>query len=109
MARIEDEAALPWQPVRPQFTQGVFGKTLLDGATRIVLTRVAPGGSFAEHADSYDHLFYILEGVGLVAVADREFPVAPGSIVRVVAGERHGYRNSGSDDLLLISVNIPRS
>jgi len=109
MAEIKDQASLPWQPVRPQLARGIFGKTLLDGATRIVLTRVAPGGRFAGHEDAYDHLFYILEGAGLVVVAGQEFPVTPGSIVRVAAGERHGYRNNGPADLLLISVNLPHS
>ena len=107
MARIQNQAFLPWQPVRPELAREIFGKTLLDGATRMVLTRVAPGGGFAPHEDSYDHLFYVLEGSGLVSADDYEYSVGPGSIVHIAAGERHGYSNSGPDELLLISVNLP--
>jgi mannose-6-phosphate isomerase-like protein (cupin superfamily) len=62
-----------WQPVRPQLTRGVFGKTIFDGDVKVVLSRVEPGGKFAVHRDDYAHVFYFLSGVGTVTVADSRF------------------------------------
>lgn len=107
MDRFVEAASLEWRPVRPDVARGVFGRTLLDGGTKVVLTRVVPGGSFAPHRDGYGHLFYILEGTGIVGVGAEEHQAKPGLAVHVATGEEHWYRNTGGSDLLLISVNIP--
>jgi len=106
MDRFVEADSLEWRPVRPDVARGVFGRTLLDAGTRMVLTRVEPGGSFAPHCDGYGHLFYFLGGSGVVGVGGEETPAMAGLVVRVAAGEEHWYRNTGSDDLMLISVNI---
>ncbi len=98
---------IPWEPVRPDVATGVAGRTLLADGVRIVLTRVAPGGGFAAHRDAYGHLLQVLAGTGVVGLAGREYPAGPGLVVRIDAGEEHYYRNTGSDDLTLLSVNIP--
>ncbi len=105
MVRSFSTENLEWKPVRPDITRGVQGKTLLEGATKIVLTRVGPGGRFAPHRDEYGHLFYFLSGRGKVLVEQREFEAVPGLIIEISAGEEHAYENSGKDDLILISVN----
>lgn len=107
MDRFIEIESLAWQPVRPDVAQGVFGRTILDGGTKMVVTRVEPGGSFAPHRDSYGHLFYFLAGSGVVGAGKEETPAKPGLVVRVAAGEMHWYRNTGIEDLVLISVNIP--
>ena len=98
---------LDWQPVRPALTTGVFGRTLLDADTKMVLTRVEPGGEFAAHVDPYGHLFYVLEGSGLALSGGGEYRLRPGLVLQIAAGEEHCYRNTGADTLLLISVNLP--
>jgi quercetin dioxygenase-like cupin family protein len=103
---LEDDS-LAWQPVRPEITEGVSGKVLLAGPTRAVLTRVAPGGRFAPHRDPYAHLFYVLTGTAEVAAGEERRRVGPGSVVRIAAGEFHGYENSGMEELLLLSLNLP--
>lgn len=107
MADFLDVDALAWQPVRPEIAFDVFGKSLLEGRSKAVLTRVAPGGRFAPHRDPYGHLFYILEGVGRVLAGMEERTVGSGSVVRIAAGELHGYENNGTGDLVLISLNLP--
>lgn len=107
MSQITDAALLEWQPVRPEVTQGVFGKTLMEDGVKVVLTRVAAGGEFRTHRDKFGHLFYFLSGSGSVRVNDAEFPAKPGSIVRVMPGESHTYANTGTEDLMLISINLP--
>ena len=98
---------LPWTPVRPALTNGVFGRTMLDTGTKAVLTRVEPGGGFAPHVDSYGHLMYILSGSGVAVSGGSEYPLAPGLVLQIPAGEEHSYQNTGSDHLLLISLNLP--
>jgi quercetin dioxygenase-like cupin family protein len=98
---------LAWEPVRPALTSGIFGKTLLDTGTKMVLTRVEPGGEFAGHVDPYGHLFYVLSGEGLALSGDREYPLKPGTVLQIPAGENHSYRNTGSEHLVLLSLNLP--
>jgi len=107
VAEFLDDDSLCWQPVRPEIAEGVSGKVLLAGPTRAVLTRVAPGGRFAPHRDPYSHLFYILAGTGLISAGEEQRSVGPGAVVRIAAGELHGYENSGNEKLLLLSLNLP--
>lgn len=73
----------------------------------MVLTRVAPGGIFAPHRDAYSHLFYFLDGSGVVGAGEEEWSAKPGVVVWIASGEEHWYRNTGNDDLMLIYANIP--
>ncbi len=102
-----EQITLEWQPVRPELTRGVYGKTLFDDGVKVVLTRVAPGGIFRTHRDEYGHVFYFLSGEGVVAVAGSRFEARPELVVRVTAGELHSYENTGTQDLALISLNVP--
>ena len=107
MSQVVEESSLEWQPVRPEVTHDIFGRTLLAEDVKVVLTRVAPGGEFRMHRDKYGHLFYFLSGDGVVRVNDHEFKAKPGLIVRVLPNEEHAYANTGSQDLMLVSLNLP--
>ncbi len=107
MGEAFDVASLEWEPVRPDVTHGVYGKTLLADGVKIVLTRVAVSGRFDMHQDNYRHLFYFLSGDGLVWIQNKRFKAVPGLVVRVTTDEPHAYENKGNQDLILISVNIP--
>lgn len=87
MNQVFDSASLDWQPIRPNITRGIFGKTLLDDKTKVVLTRVAPGGKFETHRGNYAHLFYFLSGVGTVTVVDEKFDARAGLTVQIKAGD----------------------
>jgi len=106
MGQIGDTSSWPWQPVRPSLAQGVEGKTLIADGIKVVLTRVAPGGRFAHHRDTYGHLFYFLSGEGLVSLGEERAEIRPGMVARVEAGELHAYENTGREDLVLISINL---
>lgn len=109
MSDIVECDTLDWETVRPQITQGVFGRTLLADDTKVVLTRVAPGGKFRLHRDPYAHLFYFISGQGKVLVQDKQVDAHAGLAVRIPAGEPHAYENTGSEDLVLISLNLPNT
>lgn len=105
----EPPTMLEWQPVRPQLTHGVFGKTLFDDGVKVVLTRVEPNGKFATHRDDYGHIFHFLSGAGVVTIGDSRFDARPDLTVRVTAGELHSYENTGAQDLMLLSLNITQN
>jgi mannose-6-phosphate isomerase-like protein (cupin superfamily) len=107
MSNYFDISSLEWKPVRPEIANGVFGKAMLDGNVKAVLTRVEPGGKFKMHADKYAHLFYFLSGVGSVWVGDKRSDARTGVVVHVDAGIMHAYENTGKEDLLLVSLNLP--
>ncbi|HEX7588390.1 MAG TPA: cupin domain-containing protein [Anaerolineae bacterium] len=107
MSQVIHDSTLEWLPVRPEVTHDIFGRTLLAEGVKVVLTRVAPGGEFKIHRDTYGHLFYFLSGEGTLNVNDQEYKVKPGLVARILPGEPHSYACSGSQDLLLISLNLP--
>jgi len=102
-----DLSTLDWKPVRPEVTTGVFGKAMLDGDLKVVMTRVAPGGKFRTHVDKYGHLFCFLSGEGLVWVAGRQLVARAGVVAQIDAGVEHAYENTGTEDLVLVSLNLP--
>ena len=106
MSEVFDASSLEWQPVRPDVSCGVYGKTILEDGVKFTLTRVALGGRFDIHRDYYEHLFYFLSGEGLFWVQNKQFKAMPGLVVRVTAGEPHAYENTGDQDLVFISVNL---
>ncbi|HEY6838804.1 MAG TPA: cupin domain-containing protein [Geobacteraceae bacterium] len=107
MERMTDLQSLPWEAVRPGVASGVFGKALFDAGLKVVLTRVVPEGEFFSHLDPYGHLLHVLDGEGEATVGDDTLPLRPGIVVRIAAGEAHGYRNTGAADLILMTLNIP--
>lgn len=107
MGEVLDSDMLEWQAVRPDVSRGVDGKTLLAGDVKVVLTRVAPGGKVASHKDDYAHLLYFLRGEGLVWAGENRASARAGLTVRVPPGEPHGYENTGTEDLMLIAMNVP--
>jgi len=107
MDHLFDLAEKLWLPVRPELTTGVTGKAFQEGQVKAVLTRVAPGGGFRQHTDAYAHVFYFLSGEGLLWVGEEQRAARAGLVARIEAGVPHAYRNTGPEDLLLVSLNLP--
>jgi quercetin dioxygenase-like cupin family protein len=111
-ARISDLDADhgPRQAVRGDLTREVFGRPLgaeLSGRVKIVLTRVAPGGEFPSHSDPYHHILIFLEGVGEVWLDGEAYSIRPGRMAEIPAGTPHGYRNTGKEEMVLLTMNLP--
>ncbi len=110
-SRIYSLDEVEWLPLREDITNGVMSKPLIPevfpSATKASLVRIEPGGGFATHKDPYRHVFYFLAGNGEVTVASEVYPVKAGSVVEIEAGDIHGYKNGGTQDMYLLSLNIP--
>lgn len=106
--RLYDLPEAAWPPLRPNQTRDVGACSLLPPgwlAERVAIARVAPGGEFRPHRDDYHHVFWILSGEGELVLEERTVAVRAGRVAEVPAGTEHGYRNPGSEDLLLLTIN----
>jgi quercetin dioxygenase-like cupin family protein len=56
-----------------------------------------------DHVDS----FYVLDGEAEFTLEDEVFRAGPGSWVAAPVGVRHGFRNAGPGELLLLNVHAP--
>ena len=108
--RFYELKELEWKTTRKDLTKDVFGKSLLPEEStnvKIVLTKVEPGGEFALHKDPYHHVFYFIEGRGVGWLGAETYEIKPDLVVEVPAGEQHGYKNTGKENIVLLTVNIP--
>ncbi len=99
---------LEWSPVRPGVATGVLGHGLVPkgAATQSVsITKVPPGCEFSTHTDQYHHVFCFLGGSGEGWIGQEKYDISPQMVVRVSAGTAHGYRNTGNEELFLITIN----
>ncbi len=99
-----------WTRVRPELTNGIKGTPLIPANTAgitVTATKVEAGGRFSPHRDPYSHVLYFLSGRGEVSVEGSEHSVTAGNVVRIAAGETHSYRNSGDEEMTLLTINIP--
>jgi quercetin dioxygenase-like cupin family protein len=71
------------------------------------LVRLEPGDHSVPHVEAWNHLLYFTSGTGDLVIDGKTFPIAPGSVALVKAGEKHALRNLGSDDMILLAVYDP--
>jgi mannose-6-phosphate isomerase-like protein (cupin superfamily) len=82
-------------------------RTLFSGdvtPTAGLTTGVAELGArerLAVHRHPPDEVYYVIEGTGVVTLADREHAVGPGSSVFIPGGVAHGVRSTGTGLLRL--------
>ncbi|MFQ5980077.1 MAG: cupin domain-containing protein [Candidatus Heimdallarchaeota archaeon] len=108
--RVYDLHGVEWKPIRGDLAKKVFGKTLIPERleeVQIVWTKVEPDGEFPRHKDPYHHILYFLIGQGEGWLGDEIYDIKPGTVVEIPAGESHGYKNTGEEDIILLTVNIP--
>lgn len=110
MEEVIDLSTVDWKRTREELTTNVFGKSLIPkewSNVKVVLTTVKPGGEFKKHKDSYHHVFYFIKGEGLGFLGDKEYQIKPELKVLVPAGINHAYKNTGKEEMLLLTINIP--
>jgi len=108
--RIYDLHLKDWSKIREELTERVYGKSLIPKEwtnVTISLTKLDPKGEFRNHIDSYHHVFYFLKGVGVGYINNEEYEIKPELVVEIPAGIAHGYKNTGKEELILLTINIP--
>lgn len=65
---------------------------------------IAPGEQSAPHAHDEDETFYIVKGSGLMTIDAEIQEVKAGDTVYIPANRNHVLRNTGTDELVFITV-----
>lgn len=77
--------------------------------TSLARSRVTPGVTTELHRLTVDEWYVIGKGAGLMEVAGNEpFAVGPGDVVAIPAGVSQRITNTGSSDLILQCLCLPR-
>ena len=77
----------------------------MDGVEAAGRTQLEPGSSIGEHPHpDTDELYLILEGHGTGVINGKSFPVGPGDLFLVKAGESHGLTNGSQAPLVFFAV-----
>jgi quercetin dioxygenase-like cupin family protein len=97
------------EPVTADGAKGMKIQWLIDkklGAQHIAMRRfeVAPGGHTPLHEHAWEHEVFILSGQGVIQAAEGEQPLGPGDVVFVPSGERHCFRNNGTEPLVSLCM-----
>jgi mannose-6-phosphate isomerase-like protein (cupin superfamily) len=69
------------------------------------VVRTAPGGAVELHTHPYSETFLLLEGRGRWTAGDNVVELVPNQMLVVPAATPHGFRNTGGQPLLLVSVH----
>ena len=87
-----------------------FSNSPADPDVSIARARVEPGKTTRWHSlESISERYLVLEGEGLVEVADLEPEVVgPGDVVIIPSGQRQRITNSGAVDLIFLAICSPR-
>ncbi|MFY0614705.1 MAG: cupin domain-containing protein [Hyphomicrobiaceae bacterium] len=80
-------------------------------AAQVTITRVTvePGATQDRHAhDGAEQIWLVEQGNGELLTADGgSEALSEGDVVRTPSGEIHGLKNTGSNDLIYVSVTTP--
>ena len=103
-------------PYSPAGTEGRYESRLLIesegvGSTKLMLIQATMGfgmssGEAECHPVPYDETYYILRGQARVEFGEGEesYDVAPGAAVFIAGGTKHAITNTGTDDLVFLSM-----
>ncbi len=71
------------------------------------VVEIRPGGEQRIHSHAPEQIYYILQGRGVMTVADERAPVGPGDCVFIPSGTPHGLKNDGELLLKYFSAAAP--
>ncbi|OGY22640.1 MAG: cupin [Candidatus Woykebacteria bacterium GWB1_45_5] len=86
-----------------------FRQVLETGAnTQIVIMSIPPGGEIGEEVhDKEDQVLYFVAGSGEAILEGAAQPIEEGDIVLVHKGTKHNFKNTGLEDLKIITTYSP--
>jgi quercetin dioxygenase-like cupin family protein len=107
--RVDD---MPWKDLRDlPGARGYQFKALTERtyteAYSCELVRLEPGDFSVPHIEKWNHLLYILSGLGEIDIEGRVSVLKGGTVCQVRAGDRHSMRNLGTGEMLLLAIYDP--
>jgi quercetin dioxygenase-like cupin family protein len=99
---------MPWeQGISPTIWQKpIWTRSDSNSHAQAMLVKMAPGGTSPAHRHPHPQIFYVISGTGIVRLDGVEHPLKPGSVVRVLGGELHDFVNTGTEELVMIEMQI---
>lgn len=61
-----------------------------------------PGNAIEEHVDEVEEIYLVVKGKGLMKVGNEEREVKEWDTIWLPAGEPHGLKNTGDEEMLII-------
>ncbi len=84
-------------------------KMFLSDKGKIIPTKLHPGGSIGPHVQATsDDINYVLSGTGIAVTDGAEETLEPGVCHVCPKGSEHSIRNTGDEDLVLLTVVVER-
>jgi mannose-6-phosphate isomerase-like protein (cupin superfamily) len=82
-----------------------------DGSETLIqrVIRFGPGKSQPRADGQHDDLLYVVSGCGTIELHEASYPIAAGTAAHVRAGDGSVVDNTGTDDLVVVSVLVPPS
>lgn len=107
-AQILQLADQPWEKgISPTISQKpMWTRADSNSHAQTMLVKMAPGGTSPAHRHPHPQLFYVISGTGVARLDGVEHALKPGSVVRVFNGELHDFVNTGSEELVMIEMQI---
>lgn len=89
--------------------QIVFPETSPDANVTITRVSIPVGAINPRHAhEGAEQIWYVLSGTGTLLLDNlSELAINTGDVVRFAPGDIHGFRNTGVDTFIYISVTTP--
>lgn len=99
------------QEVTDNDANGLQYRLIFDAKERRLLTNyvnVVPGGNTRSHSHDWEHVSYVIEGEGVLESGEGKIlKISAGTAVHIPGGERHCFRNTGTETLVIFGVLGP--
>jgi len=69
---------------------------------------IGPGGHTPFHQHPFEHMNYVIDGVGVLVAEDGEHELNEGDFALVMPGEKHQFRNTSRSRDFRIICAVPR-
>ena len=70
---------------------------------------IEPGGHTPYHSHAFEHINYVIDGIGsVVTESGEEKPVKKGDFALVLPNEKHQYRNKSDSETLMMICAVPK-
>ena len=90
----------------PRGCKILLGDANSQAGTLVLAPGETTGGPQNRHRGA-DQWIYTVSGTGVAEVANETFDLAPSTLVLIQRGDGHGFRNTGSADLCLLTFYTP--
>jgi quercetin dioxygenase-like cupin family protein len=81
-------------------------KMLIRKECELIHLALKPGEVLDVHTNPFDVAFYTLAGTGELTIGEETKTIAPDSVIEVAAGEKRGWKNTGTEELRVLVLKV---